>query len=102
MLNLFIVVMRFNRIVDEPADRRGLHKTYIHIVGNVEVFVKPAAFIVEKEALRVAVIPNVVDARGMDRNQVRASLLNHLLGPKRTPYFIQTEHRLAGQAQPDI
>ena len=62
MLNLFIVVMRFNRIVDEPADRRGIHKTYIHIIGNAEVFVKPAAFIVEKEALRVSVITNVVDA----------------------------------------
>jgi hypothetical protein len=100
MLNLFIVVMRFNRIVDEPADRRGIHKTHIHLVGNVEVFVKPATFIVEKETLRAAVIPNMVDACGIHRNQVRAPLfLSHLIVPKQTPYVIQTEHRLVGQAR---
>ena len=42
-LNFFIVVVRFNRVVDESANRRGVQKTYVQFVGNVEVFVKPAA-----------------------------------------------------------
>jgi hypothetical protein len=36
----------------------------------------------------------------MDRNQIRAPLfLSHLIVPKQEPYFIQTEHRLVGQAR---
>lgn len=54
--------MRFNGTVDESADRHCIHKTNIHIVGNVEVFVKPTPLIVEKESLRVAVITIVLDA----------------------------------------
>jgi hypothetical protein len=61
-MNFLIVVMRFNRVVDESADRYGIPKTYIHIVGNVEVFVEPTALIVKKEAVTGAIITNVVDA----------------------------------------
>jgi hypothetical protein len=61
-MNFFIVVMRFNRVVDESADRHGIHKTYKHIIGNVEVFVETAPLIVEKEAVSGGTITNVVDA----------------------------------------
>ena len=66
--------MRFNGVIDEPADRRGVQKTHIQLVRDVEVFLKPAALIVEKEPLHVGVIPNVVDAFGVDWNQLRAPL----------------------------
>lgn len=74
--------MRFNRVVHESANGCGVQKTYIQFIGNVEVFVKPVALIVEKEALRNGVIPNVVNAGGIDRDQFHASLFfSHLQTP---------------------
>ena len=92
MSNLSIIIMRFNRVVHESANRRGVQKTYIQFVGNVEVCVKPVALIVEKEALHVGVISNVVDAFGVDRDQLRAPLfIRHLVTLTLYHTVIETE-----------